>query len=82
MNATEERVKAFGFDHHMTGNEWVLKMIFGTSESLCSYDTYQFEDYSKVVSDMFDVEKKTKRRNEVFPKDCEKAYELGVRFAK
>jgi hypothetical protein len=49
--------------------------------SLFSYDTYQFKDYSKVVADRFDVEKKAKRRKEVFPKECEKAYEMGVRFA-
>jgi hypothetical protein len=56
-------------------------MLFGASESLCSYETYQFEDYSKVVSDLFDVEKRTKRREEVFPEDCEKAFEMGARLA-
>jgi hypothetical protein len=60
----------------------LLKMIFGASESLCSFDTYQFEDYSKVVSDRFDPEKKAKRRKEVFPMDCQKAFEMGERFAK
>jgi hypothetical protein len=57
-------------------------MLFGASESLCSYDTYQFEDYSKVVADLFDVEEKVKRREEVFPRDCDKAFEMGARFAK
>ena len=57
-------------------------MLFGASEWLCSYDTYQFEDYSKVVADLFDVEKKKERRKEVFPQDCEKAFEMGARFAK
>lgn len=56
-------------------------MLFGASESLCSYDTYQFEDYSKVVADLFDPEKKAKRREDVFPKDCEKAFKMGARFA-
>ena len=56
-------------------------MLFGSSESLCSYDTYQFEDYSKVVADLFDAEVKAKRREEVFPIDCEKAFEMGVRLA-
>jgi len=57
-------------------------MLFGASESLCSYDTYQFEDYSKVVADLFDVEEKAKRREEVFPRDCDKTFEMGARFAK
>jgi len=55
--------------------------VFGSSESLCSFDTYQFKDYSKVVADRFDPEKKARRRLEVFPEDCEKALALGIRFA-
>jgi len=79
MNVTEDRLKGF-CDQHLGLNEMFLKMIFGASESLNSFDTYQFKDYSKVVSDRFDPEKKAKRRREVFPEDCEKAYEMGVRF--
>jgi hypothetical protein len=69
------------YGQHLGINEMFLQTIFGASESLFSYDTYQFKDYSKVVADRYDVEKKAKRRKEVFPKDCEKAYELGDRFA-
>ena len=82
MNVTEEQMKKFGFAQHIRLNEIILKMIFGASESLFSCDTYQFEDYSKVVSDRFDANKKAQRRKEVFPKDCEKAFEMGARFAK
>ena len=57
-------------------------MLFGSSESLLSFDTYQFEDYSKVVADRFDPEKKAERRREIFPKDCEKAFEMGASLAK
>ena len=82
MNVTEKQMKAGGFDQHPLHNERVLKLIFGSSESLFSFDTYQFEDYSKVVADRFDVEQKTKRRKEVFPIDCQKAFEMGARFVK
>ena len=82
MNVTEEQMKKFGFAQHIRLNEIILKMIFGASESLFSCDTYQFEDYSKVVSDRFDANKKAQRRKEVFPKDCEKAFEMVARFAK
>jgi multimeric flavodoxin WrbA len=82
MNQTEEETKKTGIVQHCRLNELLLKFTFGTSESLLSYDTYQFEDYSKVVQDRFDVDKKVKRREEVFPKDCEKAFDMGVRFAK
>ena len=81
MGATEELMKEFGFGQHLDLNEIFLRMIFGSSESLHCFDTYQFKDYSKVVAIRFDPEKKAKRRQEVFPKDCEKAFEMGVRFA-
>lgn len=81
MNITEERVKE-SCGQHLDINEMFLKRIFGATESLLSFDTYQFKDYSKVVADRFDPEKKAKRRKEIFPKDCEKAFEMGVRFAK
>jgi hypothetical protein len=82
MNVTEKQMKASGFDQHPLHNERVLKLIFGSSESLFSFDTYQFKDYSKVVADRFDLEHKTKRRKEVFPIDCQKAFEMGARFAR
>jgi len=67
-----------GFNHHINLTEMILKWIFGDSETLCSYDTYQFEDYSKVVAPRFDPDKKEKRRKEVFPLDCAKAFKMGA----
>jgi len=40
MNVTEEQMKAFGYAQHIDSNARVLKMLVGTSESLCSFDTY------------------------------------------
>ena len=82
MGATEKLAKERGFHHHTDRNEMVLRNIFGESESLMSYDTYQFEDYSKVYAPRFDPEKKAKRRAEIFPLDCEKAFEMGKRFVR
>ena len=62
MNADEEGMKQVGFDKPIAFNDALLKRIFGHSESLCSFDTYQFEDYSKVVASRFDPEKKARRR--------------------
>ena len=81
LGATEEMAKERGFDHHISTTEMILERIFGASESLCSYDTYQFEDYTKVFAPRFDPEKKAQRRKEVFPLDCKKAFEMGVRLA-
>jgi multimeric flavodoxin WrbA len=82
LGATEEMAKELGFDHHIRLNQMFLERIFGVSESLCSYDTYQFEDYSKMFAPRFDPEKKARRRREVFPVDCDKAFEMGVRLAR
>ena len=81
MNATEEQLNSYGIERHVALNESYLKRIFGASESLLCLDTYQFDDYSKVVADRFDPVKKARRREEIFPKDCEKAFQMGVRFA-
>ena len=81
MNATEEQAKEIGFDRSIAFNEAMMKRIFGSTESLLNFDTYQFEDYSKVVSTRFDPEKKAKRRAEIFPEDCKKAFDMGVRLA-
>jgi multimeric flavodoxin WrbA len=81
LGATEEMAKERGFDRHIAANEMLLARLFGTSESLCSFDTYQFEDYSKVFAPRWDPEMKAKRRAEVFPIDCAKAFEMGVRVA-
>jgi multimeric flavodoxin WrbA len=82
MNQTKEETKVTGIAQHCRINEILLRFTFGASESLLSYNTYQFEDYSKVLADRFDVNKKEKQRKEVFPKDCEKAFQMGARFAK
>ena len=82
MNVTEERFKTHGMDKPIAFNELAMRMAFGASESLLSFDTYQFTDYSKVVATAFDAAAKAKRREEVFPYDCKKAFDMGVRFAR
>jgi multimeric flavodoxin WrbA len=82
MGVKEEYLDMLGLRKTIELNENFTKRIFGYSESLYSADTYQFDDYSKYVSDRFDPEEKAKRRKEVFPYDCKKAFEMGVRFVK
>lgn len=82
MGLTEELMKEFGYEQRFANTERFLTRIFGSSEMLFSFDTYQFEDYSKVVASRFNPGEKLKRRKEVFPRDCQKAYGMGARFAK
>lgn len=79
MRSAEE-MQARGVTHHLAANEQTLSMIFGQCEALHSVDTYQFSDYAKVVSDLFDVAQKARRREEDFPQDREKAFAMGARL--
>jgi multimeric flavodoxin WrbA len=81
MNVTEEQMRDWGYETLFENAQRLLQMAFGAAETVCSFDTYQFKDYAKVVADRFDPEKKARRRREVFPQDCETALALGVRLA-
>jgi multimeric flavodoxin WrbA len=81
MNVTEEIMKEWGYAVNFNRNEATLRRIFGESEYMCSFDTCQFDDYSKVLATRFDPAKKKKRHEEVFPLDCRKAFEMGARLA-
>jgi multimeric flavodoxin WrbA len=82
MGVTEEAMNQLGYSQFMNLISMFLTRTFGSSESLCCFDTLQFKDYSKYVAPRFDPESKIKRRNEVFPHDCHKAFEMGQRLAK
>jgi len=61
----------------------IFSFLFGSAETIISTDTFHVEDYSKIVADMLEVsvDRKLKHRKEVFPGDCEKAFQMGARFA-
>ncbi|MBU3948503.1 MAG: flavodoxin family protein [Proteobacteria bacterium] len=81
MGVTEEMLKQTGFSQVFATTRMMLGMHFGACELLLSKDTLQYSDYGKFESEMFDKEAKYKRHAEVFPKDCKRAFELGVRMA-
>jgi multimeric flavodoxin WrbA len=81
MNVTEGIMKEWGYAANFNRYETALRRIFGESEYMCSFDTLQFDDYSKVLATRFDPVKKKKRHDEVFPMDCDKAFKMGTRLA-
>lgn len=81
MNVPESMINVIEYDRIFSQNEKTFERFFGVTESLLVTDTYQFSDYSKYVATAFDESAKAKRRQDVFPKDCEKAFEMGIRFA-
>ncbi|HEY6008468.1 MAG TPA: flavodoxin family protein [Geobacteraceae bacterium] len=81
MNVSEHSMKEYCYPVHIGLNQNVLTRTFGDAESLCSFETLQFEDYDKVVFSYFDPDERRERRRTVFPEDCRKAFELGARLA-
>jgi len=72
------------FDQHIQFNQIIFSILFGYAETLVSTDTFHVKDYSKIVADALEalVERKLKHQQDVFPIDCEKAFEMGVRFVR
>ena len=80
--ATDEMLNVMGVVQSVKTTENVMTRIFGSCESFFVTDTYQFNDYTKYVSTAFNHEEKKKHRDEQFPLDCKKAYELGARLVR
>ncbi len=82
MSSNDAWMKQMGYDQPVRFIEQVMRLAFGMSELLIVNDTSQFDDYSKYVATRFDPAAKAKRREEVFPDDCNKAFDMGVRFSR
>ncbi|MDE4908134.1 flavodoxin family protein [Methanogenium marinum] len=81
MNMKDEDLDDTGLRSRADLNEFFLHLVYGHAESLFSCDTYQFSDYTLYDSSMFSPTAKKKQYDEIFPKDCRAAFEMGVRFA-
>jgi len=81
MNIPETVLPAYNYDKIFAATQGALTRIFGNCELLLSTDTYQFSDYSKYLSTGFDAAAKKKRREEIFPLDCKRAFDLGAKLA-
>lgn len=81
MNVTEEVMRKMDYPNRLERMEGFVERIFTKPEVLYVNNTYQFDDYSKYAASRFDEPEKRKYREEYFPEDCRKAYELGKRMA-
>lgn len=59
---------------------WIEK-VYQKPKRICAFNTYQFGDYNKYFSKVWDEKDKRKHKEEVFPKDLERAYEAGKAMA-
>jgi multimeric flavodoxin WrbA len=83
MGADEQQMKSLGFDQPARFTQMIFSMLFGSAETLLSTDTFHVGDYSEIVADAMEalVDRKLKHQREIFPRDCEKAFEMGAGFA-
>ncbi len=81
FGAPEDRMRVAKMDQAPKRHEGIMSRLFGACETLLVTDTYQFDDYAKYEASGHDVAAKAKRREEVWPQDLQKAFELGVRLA-
>ena len=80
MNCPEDLSHQINYDVILDENVKCLNHVLGYAQGLYAYDTYQFADYSKYNCDLFDETHKAKVRDEQFPKDLQKAFDLGKKL--
>ncbi|MDR2755525.1 MAG: flavodoxin family protein [Planctomycetaceae bacterium] len=81
MNITKEQLDESKIN--LNPYEMFIEMVLGEKPMLLySYNTYQYSDYNKYESSMFDEKEKSKYRAEQFPLDCQTAFEMGKSLAK
>lgn len=80
MNVPTEVMKNSNYEAIFHFYERILQILKGPSEYMISTDTYQFDDYSKYETSMFEEDHKARVKEKQFPIDCNKAFELGVKL--
>jgi multimeric flavodoxin WrbA len=81
MNVPDPMLQPMGYDRMFAMTQGMLQSHFGPCEVLLSTDTLQYDDYDKYEAEIFDKDAKRERHAKVFPGDCRRAFELGVRMA-
>lgn len=82
MNCPDEEVfKKMNYNQLMDNSAKQLG-VFGPTEILKPFDTYQFNNYERYDAATFSEPHKAEVRDTQFPKDIEQAYELGKRLVR
>ena len=81
MNAASSRFEETGYPAKFKAYEALFSRILGPAQSLLCTETWQVSDYSKYEMNRFNVAERKKRREEVFPLDLNKAFEMGKALA-
>ena len=81
MNAPESMFSKIGYDNIFKTYDEMLERCFGNSVSMMATETLQVNEYNKYHMASFNESDRKKRREERFPIDCDKAYEIGKSIA-
>jgi hypothetical protein len=71
---------AVGYTAKFKSYEERYSQLFGSAATLVCTETWQTTDYGKYEMTMFNGEERKKRRDEVFPLDKQRAFDLGASF--
>ena len=77
MNVLEDEMIRDSYRPNMELFENFLAAYFMPPKVLFAFNTYQFDDYDRYICEVFSGEEKAAYRDEHFPEDCRKAFELG-----
>jgi multimeric flavodoxin WrbA len=79
MNVSEAAMKQQGYDAKFDFyDKRYTQLLGGPAKTLVSTETLQAQDYDKYEMSMFDGGARKKRREEVFPLDLRKAFDMGA----
>ena len=81
-NCSEDFYPQIGYDKMLEKYQTSLNGMVGPTKVMVSGDTLQVNDYDRYDWTMFDAEAKKARRENVFPEELKKAFELGAEMIK
>jgi multimeric flavodoxin WrbA len=80
MNIPESSLESAGYTAKFKFYEDLFTRLMGPVKTLLSTETWQTGDYGKYGMTMFDEGERRKRREAVFPRDRQRAFEMGAEF--
>ncbi len=80
MGCPESMISECHYPEMFAETEKFLNMLFGYGETVYTHNAYQFDDYSKYDVADYVEPMRAKYREEEYPNDLQRAYELGKRL--
>jgi multimeric flavodoxin WrbA len=82
MNIPDSVLETAGYTAKFRAYEELFSRLLGPAQTLLSTETWQTTDYGKFGITMFNEQDRKKRREEIFPLDKQKAFEMGEKIVR